>query len=157
MRYQNLVVDQTRAAAAEFFRYARAVPADKLEWSPLDAGRSVLDQCREVAICPTWADEIVKGVEFKFDEEESAENHREQSAWITIDDCEKQFETRMARYEETLMTFPDERLNETRWLPFDGGRDFTFIEMMDYPRWNCTYHLGQVGYVQTLYGDRDMH
>ncbi len=52
---------------------------------------------------------------------------------------------------------PDERLSEKKWLPFDGGRDFSMPEMMDYPRWNFNYHLGQSAYIQTLLGDREMH
>jgi hypothetical protein len=31
------------------------------------------------------------------------------------------------------------------------------IEMMDYPRWNFNYHNGQIAYIQTLYGDKEMH
>ena len=45
-------------------------------------------------------------------------------------------------------------------LPFGPGgsmKPFTIAEMADYPRWNFTYHLGQIGYIQTLYGDNAMH
>ena len=52
---------------------------------------------------------------------------------------------------------PDADLDKKRWLPYDGGRDFTMPEMMDYPRWNFNYHLGQIAYIQTLYGDKEMH
>ena len=30
-------------------------------------------------------------------------------------------------------------------------------EMMDYPRWNFTYHVGQIAYIQTLLGDEKMY
>jgi hypothetical protein len=56
-----------------------------------------------------------------------------------------------------VLAMPDERLAETKWLPFNGGRDHTYLEMLEYPRWNATYHLGQVAYIQTLYGDREIH
>ena len=52
---------------------------------------------------------------------------------------------------------PDERLSNTKWLPYNGGRDHTFLEMLDYVRWNCNYHTGQIAYIQTLYGDKEMY
>ena len=45
-------------------------------------------------------------------------------------------------------------------LPFGPGgsmQTFTVAELTEYPRWNANYHQGQIGYIQTLYGDRDMH
>ena len=158
MRYQDYIVDATREAAKEAFRYAKAVPADKLEWKPLDAGRSVLDMCRELAMCPGWAYDIIEGKEQpEWNEETMAAIKKEQEQWKTVDDCEAEFNRRFAKLEGLFKGISDERLKETKWLPYDGGRDFTVAEMMDYPRWNCTYHLGQIGYVQTLDGDRDMH
>jgi hypothetical protein len=29
--------------------------------------------------------------------------------------------------------------------------------MLEYPRWNATYHLGQIAFIQTLYGDKETH
>ena len=48
MTIQEYMVDSTKRAAAEAFRYAKIVPADKVEWAPLDNGRTVLDICREL-------------------------------------------------------------------------------------------------------------
>ena len=41
MKYQDYIVPSIQHAFDEAFRYAKAVPADKLEWKPLDTGRSV--------------------------------------------------------------------------------------------------------------------
>jgi hypothetical protein len=158
MRYQDHITDATREAAKEAFKYAKAVPADKLEWRPMDIGRTVLDLCQELAMCPTWAFEIIEGKEGpKWDEESMAAVKKEQQQWKTAEDCEAEFGRRMDKLAGLYASISNERLKETKWLPFDGGRDFTVAEMMDYPRWNCTYHLGQIAYIQTLYGDRDMH
>jgi len=157
MKYQDYIVDVSRKAAAEAFRYAKAVPADKLEWSPLDAGRSVLDICRELAMTPTWAAATVDGPPVEWTEEAFAAVKQEQSTWTTVEACEEQFNQRMEATAALFLAFPDERLSETKWLPYDGGRDFTFEEIMDYPRWNCTYHLGQISYIQILLGDKEMH
>lgn len=158
MRYQDYSIKATRDAAKEAFKYAKAVPADKIEWKPLDAGRSVLDICRELTMCPTWAYEIIEGKEQpKWDEETMAAIQKEQSQWTTIEACETECNKRLDKLEGLYKNIADERLANTKWLPFDGGRDFTVEEMMDYPRWNFTYHLGQIAYIQILYGDKEMH
>lgn len=157
MRYQDFIIEETQKAADEAFRYAEAVPADKLEWAPLDTGRSVLDQCREMAQCPAWAEDIIRGVEREWNEETMAAIVKEREQWTTVEACQAECNRRLANLFEFYRTIGDERLGETKWLPYDGGRDFTMVEMMDYPRWNFNYHLGQIGYVQTLYGDKQMH
>ncbi|AIE86254.1 DinB family protein [Fimbriimonas ginsengisoli] len=158
MRYQDYIIDVTRKAAEEAFRYAANVPADKLEWKPLDAGRSVLDMAREMAKTPVWAYDIISGAPApEWDEESAAALKAEMEAWKTIDQCKEECLKQIDRLAGLYKDFPDERLSETKWLPYSGGKDFTYYEMMDYPRWNFTYHLGQIGYIQTLYGDKEMY
>ncbi|HWD38419.1 MAG TPA: DinB family protein [Fimbriimonas sp.] len=156
MRIQDYMADASRKAAAEMFRYAKSVPSDKLDWSPLDNGRSVISQARELAMTPTWAYDTIAGGS-EMNEEAFAAQKAEMDGWTTVEQCEEQFNTRFAKVEELFKGLSDERLSETKWLPYDGGRDFTVLEMMDYPRWNANYHLGQIAYIQTLYGDKEMH
>jgi len=158
MRLQDYLIGVTKSAAAEAFKYAKAMPDDKVDWRPLDEGRSTLDICREMAMCPKWAEDIISGAEMpEWNEETMAAVKAEQEQWKTVEDCEAECNKRMESLIETYRNMPDERLKETKWLPYDGGRDFTMPEMMEYPRWNFNYHLGQIAYVQTLYGDREMH
>ncbi|MBL8066071.1 MAG: hypothetical protein JNM34_09460 [Chthonomonadaceae bacterium] len=158
MKFQDYIVDTTRAAAHETFRYAKAVPADKVEWQPAEGARSVLQQCRELAMCPGWAEDILTqdGVP-EWNEETMATIEKEQSQWTSVEQCEAECNRRLEKFFAYVQTIKDEDLSKTKWLPFDGGRDFTYMEMMDYPRWNFNYHLGQIGYIQIMYGDKDMH
>jgi hypothetical protein len=158
MRYQDYIADETRKAAAEAFRNAKAVPADKHDWKPLDNGRSVLDQAREMAKCPDWAYDICSGTtQPDWSEDNMAAQKAEMDKWTTVEQCEQECNKRLDKLAEFYKSMGDERLTETKWLPFDGGRDFTMVEMMDYPRWNFVYHNGQINYIQTLYGDKEMH
>ncbi len=157
MTIQEYMVDSTKRAAAEAFRYAKLVPADKLEWSPLDNGRSVLEICRELTMCPKWAVDIINGVPMEWTDESFAAIKVEQSQWKTAEDCQAEFDVRFEKLAALYLGISDEKLKETRFLPFDGGRDFTVLEMMEYPRWNLNYHLGQIAYIQILYGDKEMH
>ncbi len=56
-----------------------------------------------------------------------------------------------------MKDFPDEKFDDKFTLPFDGGQVITMKENMAYPMWNFTYHQGQIAYIQTLYGDRNMY
>lgn len=158
MKLQTYMIDVTQKAAEEAFRYAKAVPTDKLDWKPLDQGRSTLDLCRELAMCPKWCQDIIDTKEQpEYNEASMEAMQKEQEQWKTVEDCEAECNRRLASLFEYFKSMPDERLAETKWLPYDGGRDFTMPEMMDYPRWNFNYHLGQIGYIQILLGDKEMH
>ena len=144
----------------EAFRYAKAVPEEKLDWRPMDAGQSVLSMAKELAKCPDWATDLVAGGEMDWSPEAQARNQAEMDGWKTIADCEQACKEKLGRLFSVLKDVPDSRLGETKELPFGPGgsmKPFTVAEMADYPRWNFTYHLGQIGYIQTLYGDKAMH
>jgi hypothetical protein len=157
MQYQQYIIDETRKAAEEAFRYAKSVPPEKVEWKPLEAGRSVLDQARELARCPVWSVDIINQGHPEWSEEIVAKEREEMERWSTVEECEQACFEALERMFELYRSIGDDRLSETRWLPYDGGRDFTMVEIMDYPRWNFNYHLGQIAYIQTLYGDSAMH
>ena len=158
MRIQDSIIENTQAAANEAFRYAAAVPSEKLNWSPLDAGRSVLDQIQELAKCPDWAYTLVSGEEMPEMNEESMTAYKAEIAtWDTVEVCKAECQKRLEKLFELYRSLPDERLAETKWLPYGGGKDFTMEEMMSYPHWNFTYHAGQIAYIQTLSGDKEMY
>ncbi len=158
MRFQDQIIEETRRAADEAFRYAAGTPDDKLSWQPLELGRSVLDQAQELAKCPDWAYILVSGAEMPEQNEESMEAYKaEISSWDTIEKCKAACDERLEKLFTLYRELPDARLLETKWLPYGGGKDFSMEEMMDYPRWNFNYHAGQIAYIQTLYGDREMY
>lgn len=158
MKFQDYISDSIQKATDEAFQAAKAVPEDKLTWKPLDNGRSVLDQLQELAQAPDYATAMLSGD----NQGEPSPDHweklvAERQSWTTIADCEREAKVRVDRLVAAIKGCPDEKLSNTVWLPYDGGRDFTFAEIMEYPRWNANYHLGQISYIQTLYGDNEMH
>ena len=158
MRLQTYMIEVTRHAMTEAFRYAKSVPEDKLNWKPLDLGRSVLEQAQELAKCPDWAIEVMTGQGMELEAGDTAAE--EMASWDTVEKCEAACMEKLAHFFALVTAYPDSKLEETIDLPFgeDGAdRTFTMAEMMDYPRWNATYHQGQIAYIQTLYGDNDNH
>lgn len=156
MRFQDYMIEATKEAANEAFKYARAVPADKVTWSP-EGARSALSICQELALCPKWAEDIINGTAPEWNEETMKAIEEEQAQFTSIEACEAECNKRLESLFKQYADLSHDRLMETMWLPFDGGRDFTVQELMDFPRWNFTYHLGQIAYIQTMLGDKDMH
>jgi hypothetical protein len=152
MKIQEYIVKCAKEAGEEFFRYAAAVPVDKLDWSPEGRGRSVLSMCREITQTPTWTLQAFgEAVENPEDLKRIAEG------LSTPKECEAEFFKRFESVESFFLAFTREDFSKTKWLPYNGGRDHTYLEMMDYPRWNCSYHTGQVAYIQILFGDKEMY
>jgi hypothetical protein len=158
MRFQDYIIDSIQHSFDAVFKCARAMPEDKLTWQPLDLGRSALDQLQELAQSPNYVSGMIKGEKMPEMSPEAWEKVvQERKSWTTVDQCEAVGKERLATLFTAIRECPDERLNETVWLPFDGGRDFTIQEICEYPRWNADYHLGQISYIQILYGDKEMH
>ncbi|MCB0825613.1 MAG: hypothetical protein KDC26_05450 [Armatimonadetes bacterium] len=156
-RFQSYIIDRTKNAANEFFRYAKAIPANKLDFSVGGDARTPLLIIQEVAMCPGWAAELIDDRPVEWSEESMAAEFAYSSGLTTVEMCEAEFNKRMEDFEKVVSSFPDDRLMNTKFLPFEGGRDFTYQEMMDYPRWNLNYHTGQIALIQMAYGDKEMY
>jgi len=155
MTIQVHVVETAKEAAAEFFRYAKSMPADRVEWKAEGVGQSVLSMAREIAMTPVWAIQAMTGVESS--EEDQAAMMEKMGSLSSVEQCEEEFSKNVVAWAEFVTALPDSKLSDTRWLPYNGGRDHTMLEMLEYPRWNATYHTGQVAFIQTLYGDKNMY
>lgn len=165
MKYQDYIVDATRKAFENAFKVARHVSPEKVAWSPLDEGRSVLSILQELTKCPDWAydllgksaEDFAKAMADPSSQQKTMEDYnKEKEAWTTVEICYQSGKAKLEQYLEFVAKFPDDKLKETKWLPYDGGRDFTAAEQMAYPLWNFQYHEGQINYIETLYGDKSM-
>lgn len=157
VRLQDHMIEITERAREEAFRYARAVPAERLNWSPLGAGQTVMKMVRELAQTPDWAYWVLTDAKPEDPENAAAEQRREMESWVTVDQCEAVCQEKLGRLYELYRGYTDDDLARTKWLPFNGGREHSIAELLDYPRWNFTYHLGQIAYIQSLYDDRELH
>ncbi len=162
MNYQNQIIRLTDETVEGLFRTVRAMPADKLEWKPLDAGRSALDQLQECAQSAGWTTGMVQARAMPpMDAAQMGALMEtmgaERKAWTTIDACEAVCREKLAEFYAVVRDFPDEDLDLEIILPFGGGMKKTMADLMVIPYWNMTYHCGQINFIQTLYGDKDSH
>jgi uncharacterized damage-inducible protein DinB len=152
----DLILLLTRQAHEGLFHQARKVPADKLEWQPLETGRSVLDIAAECALSPTWGSEVVEMGGFQMTEEVMAEFNAAKAALTTLDECEKLANENLAKFEAFTRELPAERLDEIIEMPFGRTKEWPVADVLLLHQWNCVYHVGQICYIQTLYGDNSM-
>jgi uncharacterized damage-inducible protein DinB len=158
MNYYEQVIRATQWAVDYLFHSARAVPADKLEWKPLDAGRSVLNLAQECAQSPKWFAALLLQRSFTGVTPELLKAmEAERSAWKTLDECERVCRENSEIFYSVIRSIPETDLEIRVPLPFAGGMEPTLAEIMMFHYWHCTYHLGQVNYIQTLYGDLENH
>lgn len=157
MDVREHIIAGTARATDDFFRYCRAVPEDKVNWSPLDAGRSVLDMAAECALSPTWGTSLLEHREFKMSPEIMQQFMEAKAAITSIEQAEQVCRANCETFYAAVRAFPADELENTIQLPFGADPNWSFKQLMNIHLWNCTYHLGQVAYVQTLYGDKEMH
>ncbi len=116
-----------------------------------------MEQFQEVAQSPLWAVGLLKTMKFELDPERMEKMRAEREAWTTVDQCEKAARENAELLFDSIRSFPSEDMGKTIHLPFRGGMDMTVLQIMSLMVWNCNYHEGQICYIQTLYGDKDMH
>ena len=119
-----------------------------------------LDLARELAQCPDWAVDLLNTGRMDWSPDSQEASAKEAASWTSAEACDAACKEKLEKLYAVVQAFPDERLGETIVLPFgpDGSdKNFTMEEIMGYPMWNFHYHLGQIGYIQSLYGDKGIH
>lgn len=156
MKYTDQLIRLTDKAAADFERALDGLPEDKLEWKVLDAGRTALDQYQEIAQSPTYVIPILKNKSMGDFNPESFQKIRQERADWTKADCKRILRENLDKFYEVVRNYPDEDLTVEIDLPFAEGMRQSMADIMAYPYWNLSYHLGQIAFIQTLYGDWQM-
>ena len=147
---QQLMAKLNRDVAGTLARNVRAMPPDKQTWQPPDGGRSALDQLQECAAVTAWAAQILReraipATEGLFE--------RFRAECDTPDRAAARLEQEAQALAGVIESFPSDHLEDPVQLPWEE-KPCSLAEAMAIAYWNNTYHLGQVCYIQTLYGDK---
>ena len=157
MQYKDQLIRMTQKVADDFVKNVKAIPADKLNWKVEDSGRSAMDIFQEVAQAPTYAVPMLATRTCPdFNPETFGKMKAERAEWDTVEKCEAKLKQNLNSLFESIRSFPDNELATEIDLPFVEGMRQSMADIMAYPYWNTSYHLGQVCFIQTLYGDWDM-
>src|SRR5439155_3162600 len=143
-----------REVAGGLARAVRAMPEDKFAWSPLGEGRTAHDQVCESIDINFWVAHMLR--DRAMPPIDPSQLDLLKQANQTIDLATQQLLVSADTLAGAIESFPSQRLSDTIKLPWDDSPS-TFAEVMLLGYWNMTYHLGQISYIQSLYGDREMH
>ncbi|HLJ53903.1 MAG TPA: DinB family protein [Chthonomonadaceae bacterium] len=151
---QQLAAKVNGQCVEALIRNVRAMPADKADWQPLDAGRSALDQLKECAVICGLATSVLNERAFPADFGE--QYGRAMAGLDTADRAIAALQANSAALDQAILAVPDADLDITVTIPW-SDKPSSVAEMMFMNYWNVTYHIGQISYIQTLYGDKEMH
>lgn len=154
MKVQDFIADETMRATEGLIHQATRMPDGKEDWRPLDEGRSARDQVAECAlICGAMVTVLA---EFKMPDftPEMIEEFEQSKSALSLEEAVALLRENLARLVESIRSMPDEKLSKE--MSFWGPEKWTVASVMNYHNWNSVYHTGQIGYIQTLYGDKQM-
>lgn len=127
------------------------VPADKFDASPMGKARSPLEFTKEVVSFNFGIAQRLAG-----EEPLSAEARKAISDSMTTPETAAQaFNQSISNLREALTKSTEERLADKVKVPWDDAMRLGALVMMGIN--HVMYHDGQLAYIQSLYGDDDMH
>lgn len=157
MTSKEIIIRLTTDSVDSLFSNARAMPVDRLTWEVAAGARTPLQILQECAQAPMWAVKMLTDRAIPdFSPDAFQEALSERAQWDSVDMCEQVCRERIQSLIETIRDFPEEDMEKTLFLPFTQ-QDHPYWDLMMYPYWNNIWHTGQLAFVQTLYGDKDMH
>ena len=158
MTAKELIAIQIERAVTDLFRSAKAMPEDRLNAKSAESCRSPLELLQECAQSLKWAPMLLKSDgPPNFDPEAFEKARQERAQWTTIDACEEAARKILAETLDYIENYPESDLDRMIALPFMPDLKLSVAEILASPYWNLTYHLGQINFIQTTYGDMEMH
>ena len=154
---KDLILNLLQNGEQSLIRTFNAVPDDKLNWAPLDTGRTALDAFSEAA---QTCQMVTKLVETKGETKPSpqmfAQMKAERASW-TKDDAVAAMNTGSAALYTAIGYLSEEELAMPVTMPMGGGMTMPLGAwiMMAYRAFIARF--AQINYIQTLYGDSESH
>jgi hypothetical protein len=149
IKVQAVAAKRTEMALSDLISASRATRPDRLNWQPLDCGRSVLDQLQECAIANWKWTGILRNMSYA---NAPAEFVEQVGRLTELEPVLDRLRETAAALTEAILELPDEVMEreiETPWGPYP------LYNGCFHAYWNMAYHEGQINYIQTLYGDNE--
>ncbi|HSV73942.1 MAG TPA: DinB family protein [Chthonomonadales bacterium] len=152
----QMLASRLRSAADQLVKAIQEMPADRADWQPDAAGhpgRSALNQVLECAYVNEWAVPLFRDrAAPAFD----SEHYRSETARrTTVDEAAEWLMKATTALTAAVAAFPEAQWAAMTTNPFTKQPQ-SWAEAADVFYWNMVYHVGQIGYIQTLYGDDSM-
>ncbi len=139
----------TQKAAADLTAALLRLPEDKRTWSPEGTARTALNQVAECAVLNGYTAELLQTRQWPGSGYAAYQSERDEAAAGSWDALQARLQANTARVVAAIQAVPDDALDETVQMPWGA---MCLAEIVAYPHWNMTYHLGQINYLASMLG-----
>ncbi|MCS6775724.1 MAG: DinB family protein [Chloroherpetonaceae bacterium] len=149
-----LLAQRLREAARQMRAAFEKMPAERQTWSPEvegNRGRDALDQVLECAYVNAMGARAFQTGHIP--EWDSTDYRAQTDARRSPDAALQWLQESTDALAAAVESRSEEQLATKVRHPF-APQDVTLAELTDLFYWNTVYHIGQINYIQTLYGDR---
>jgi hypothetical protein len=147
MEYAKFLELEFEDGINALWRTVKAMPGDKLDWHPAKDARSAREILGEVVGVMPYSIAFVR-------DQKMPEMNMDGTKYPSLEAMEKRHRELVAEFIAEVKKFPEDKLSTVNELPW--GK-MTFLDVITYPYWNMMYHYGQIGFIQTMYGDKETH
>lgn len=155
MSFQEHAATLLQDSGDALFASARSMPEEKLSWSPGGETRTPLHILQECAYyLPTLAPMLTPGGDFMA---VAGPLMKESASWDTLEKVEAAHNRFLPDTLAFIRAVPDADLNKDIPIPWAEGTTMPLWKVLLSLYWNNVYHLGQINYIQMMYGDKEMH
>src|SRR5438046_3053896 len=144
---RDFLTGATPKAAAELAAALLRIPEDKRNWKPEGKARTALDQIAECALLNGNTAELIQTrtwVQHSFEDFLRAKAEAAAQDWERLHALLQENTNRVVA---VIRAVPDDALSVEIELPWGKS---TLAEIISYPYWNMTYHLGQINYIASM-------
>ena len=151
---QALLADITENAATDLIAALESLPPERRDWQPAPAARSALDMVAECAVLNGNTADLI--AERRGKPASYAQEYTRLVAALRTDEAAARalLTTNTARAIEGIRSVPGDEFSDAIPLPWGS---ITLQELIVFPYWNMTYHLGQIRYIASLPGESAAH
>ena len=154
---KELIIAMLEMGRDGLARTAQAVPEDKLNWKPLNNGRTVLDLLGEAGQTSQMITQMVSSNGEEMPSREEFHKLKQQRADWDRDQCLQALQSNSDALIEAVRTLTEEQLAKPIQSPVGDGMTLAMgvWVMMAYRTFMS--RTAQINYIQTLYGDFESH
>ncbi len=146
---QEFLAAATEKAAADLAEAFSQLPVEKRLWRPSGDARSAFDLAAECAVLNGYTEELVQTRSWSAQNMKDYERHKSEITAQGWDTLHRLLVESAHKVATVISAVPDTSLADDIEMP---GTPQTVSQIIVYPYWNMTYHLGQINYIASLLG-----
>ena len=146
---QEFLAESSEKASQQLLEAYLQLPEEKRNWKPAETSRPALDMIVEIALLNEYTAKVIEARAWDFEAVAAYPKEKEAALSWPWEKIEEQVKSSTAHAAAAMRATPDEALGKEMDTSF--GK-MTLKDLMTYPYWNMSYHLGQVNYIAGLLG-----